>query len=126
MRHRTGRDLEGALTGGLILILLGVLFYLAQNSLVTITWSNWWAYFLFGLGIIVVIQGFVRYTQGGYFTGSVIGGGALMAIGLAFISGSIPEFWPLILIALGIVAIALAFAGRRRTEVPSGTASPTG
>ena len=114
-----GGDLAGALTGGLILILLGVLFYLAQSNLVSITWSNWWQYFLIGIGVILIIQGLIRYGQRGrFYSGSFVGGAVLIIIGLAFTSSLSAYFWPLIFVLLGVVAIASAITARRRTPAP--------
>jgi cation transport ATPase len=120
-KHEKGRggDLAGALTGGLILILLGLLFYLAQSNLLSITWSNWWAYLLVGIGVILIIQGIIRYGQHGYlFQGSFIGGAILIIIGLAFVSNWGAYFWPLVLVILGVAAIVSALVGRRRTPAP--------
>jgi len=114
-----GGDLAGALTGGLVLILLGLLLYLAESNIIAVSWSNWWVYFLIGIGVILVIQGMIRYGQHGYVsTGSFIGGAVLILIGLAFVSSVGAYFWPLILVVLGIAAIASALAGRRRTPAP--------
>jgi len=96
----------GAIVGGLVLIWLGSSFYLAQTGL--IAWVGWWAYFLSGLGVIVIIHGVIRYVESGYrhhLTGSLIGGSVLLAIGVTFIAG-VRESWPMILIAVGAAMIA--------------------
>jgi hypothetical protein len=46
------RDLAGAIGGG-VLIWLGISFWLAQSG--TVSWTNWWAYFIAGLGALLII-----------------------------------------------------------------------
>ena len=114
-----GGDLAGALTGGLILILLGILFYMSQAGIAPITWGNFWEYFLIGLGAILIVQGLVRYAERGHlFPGNFIGGFVLLVIGLAFVSSNSLSLWPLILVVLGIGAIVSAFVGRARVPRP--------
>jgi hypothetical protein len=114
-----GGDIAGAITGGLVLVLLGVLFYLAQTNYITITWSNWWEYFIIGLGFILIIQGLVRWgSRGRMYTGSFIGGAVLIVVGAVFVSEANIELWPLILVVIGIAVVASAFTGRRRAPAP--------
>ena len=56
-----GGDITGPLTGGLILIWLGVTFFLQQNGYIAS--DNWWAYFLTGIGAILIIQGAMRFAK---------------------------------------------------------------
>ncbi len=109
---RGGRDLAGAIAGGLILILLGSLLYLGENNLLSLTTATWWAYFLMGLGIIIIAVGLVRYGQRRYFMGSFIGGAILIAVGLTGVVSSFSYVWPLILVVLGLAVIAAAMTGR--------------
>jgi hypothetical protein len=111
---RGGRDLAGALAGGLILILLGSLLYLGQNNFLSLTASNWWTFFIMGLGIIVIVLGLVRYGQRGYFMGSFIGGAVLISIGLTGVVSSLSNVWPLIIVVLGFAVLAVAITGRGR------------
>jgi uncharacterized Zn finger protein (UPF0148 family) len=114
-----GGDLAGALTGGLVLILLGVLLYYSAAGNSTINYGNFWEYFIIGVGAILILQGVIRYSQRGTpFIGSFIGGAVLMIIGLAFVSTANYALWPLILVVLGFAAIASAFTARRRAPVP--------
>jgi len=46
------------ITGGLILILLGVLFLMSEMG--RVSWTDWWAYFLVGLGAIFLLEGLIR------------------------------------------------------------------
>lgn len=114
-----GGELAGAITGGLVLVLLGILFYLAQAGLMHVTWGNFWEYFIIGLGAILIIQGLVRYAERGRaYYGSFIGGVILMLLGFAFVATSNYDIWPLILVVIGVAVIASAFVGRRRNPVP--------
>jgi hypothetical protein len=119
-KHEKGRggDITGAITGGLVLIWLGISFYLAQTGY--ISWSNWWELFLVGLGVIIILQGVVRYGQGhGPFTGSIIAGLILILIGAAFYWGfQFANLWPLIFVAIGIAVLVSAAYGRRRVPSP--------
>ena len=49
------QDYPPKITGGLILILLGVLFLFTEMD--RISWTDWWAYFLVGLGGIFLLEG---------------------------------------------------------------------
>jgi hypothetical protein len=112
-----GGDLTGAITGGLILIWLGLTFYLQENGYIAS--DNWWAYFLIGLGAILILQGVFRYaTRRRPPVGSVIGGVFLILIGLAFIQGFSASLWPLILVAIGVAILLSALIGRQRRPVP--------
>jgi hypothetical protein len=88
------------LTGGLILILLGVLFLLAEMD--RISWMDWWAYFLVGLGAILILEGLFRgFSESRHRAGRLIGGLVLIVIGGAHLIG-FEEWWPFILIAVGL------------------------
>ncbi len=119
-KHEKGRggDIAGAITGGLILIWLGISFYLAQTGYTS--WGNWWELFLIGIGVIIILQGVIRYGQGRRpFIGSFIGGAILILIGAVFYSGfEFRSLWPLIFVAIGIVVLASAVWGRRRIPSP--------
>lgn len=114
-----GGDLAGAITGGLILILLGILLYYATIGGTAITFGNFWQYLIIGVGVILVVQGIIRYGEKGTpYLGSFIGGAVMIIIGLGFISSNNLDLWPLILIVLGAAAIVSAFTVRRRIPVP--------
>ena len=51
-------DYTPKITGGLILILLGALFLFTEMD--RISWQDWWAYFLVGLGAILLIEALLR------------------------------------------------------------------
>ena len=114
-----GDDLAGAVVGGSVLVFLGLLFYLAQSGMLQVTWGNWWEFFLVGLGVILIVQGLVRFAQHGHSpVGSFIAGAVLILVGLAFFASNTFPFWPLVLVVLGLAAIVSAFTGRRRTPAP--------
>ena len=102
-----------SLTGGLILILLGVLFLLTEMG--KIGWANWWAYFLVGLGGIFLLEALLRLfsAEGRRGTGGkVIAGLVLVVIGGAYLVG-FEEWWPLVLIAAGLGVLVSGFIRRK-------------
>jgi cobalamin synthase len=102
---RGKHDPHSGIFGGLILILLGVLFLLATMDV--ISWGNWWAYLLLGLGAIFIIEFIVRSATPASRQsqkGKLIVGTVLIIIGGAHILGMV-SWWPLILIAVGIIII---------------------
>lgn len=99
------RDPIGATIGGLVLILLGLVLFAANQGWVQ--WANFWGYFLVGLGLIFLLGIAIRFAMpeyqrpvGGRLTTALI----LIAVGLGGIFG-FTQFWPLILIALGLAAL---------------------
>jgi len=99
------RDLYSGITGGLILILLGVLFLLATTDI--ISWGDWWAYFLIGLGVIFILEVIIRSVATSYRRqdkGKLVVGTVLIIVGGAHILGMV-NWWPLILIAVGIIIV---------------------
>ncbi len=79
-------DPFSSMTGGLILILLGVLFLLANMDY--ISWSGWWQYFLMGLGVILILEAIIRSASRSYrqdITGKLIGCLVLIFIGGSFV-----------------------------------------
>ena len=112
-----GGDLTGPITGGLILIWLGITFFLSQNNYISS--DNWWAYFLMGIGAILILQGVLRFGMSRRpFIGSFIGGVVLMIIGFSFVQGFSANLWPLILVAIGAAVMLSATLGRRRRPAP--------
>jgi hypothetical protein len=98
-------DPVSGITGGLIIILLGVVFLL--TTLDYISWGEWWAYFLLGLGLILIVDGLVRVSSRPYHrhvTGKFIGGAVLIIIGASHIFG-MASWWPLVLIVVGVVIV---------------------
>lgn len=100
------------ITGALILILLGVLFLLAEMD--RISWADWWAYFLVGLGAIFLLEALIRSTSASgrkAVGGRLVAGLVLIVIGGSHLIG-LMEWWPLILIAVGVALLLSAFLRR--------------
>lgn len=115
-----GGSITGPIVGALILIWLGISFYLQEIGVFPS--GDWWAFFIAGIGIIIIIQGVVRYLEyGGPYFGSVIGGAVLFIIGLSFINNFWGNLWPLILVVIGVALLVSAFRGRRNRPVPTGS-----
>jgi len=113
-----GGTIIGPIIGGAILIWLGLSFYLQQINYFPS--GNWWAFFVVGLGIIIILQGVLLYSRSRRpFFGPFIGGAVLVIVGLSFLYGSLSNFWPLILVVIGIAILASAFGARRRNPAPS-------
>ena len=113
MRPRWRREPMPGLFFGLILVLLGVIFFLAAQDL--ISWGNWWKYLLIGLGSIFIIQVLIGYAHPAFRrlrSGRLIFGIVLVCIGLGFLGG-FGTWWPLILIALGLAILLNAWLRRR-------------
>jgi hypothetical protein len=103
------QDYHPKLTGGLILILLGVLFLLTEMD--RISWADWWAWFLVGLGAIFLFEAALRaFSAEGRrgISGRLTAGLILAIIGGSYLIGFM-EWWPLILIAIGLVVLVSAF-----------------
>jgi len=98
-------DRYSGVTGGLILILLGILFLLATQGY--IHWYDWWAYFVLGLGAIFTVDYIVRSVvvrDRPAQTGKLVAGAILMVVGASHIFG-LASWWPLILIVVGLIML---------------------
>lgn len=107
------RDPIGAITGGLVLIVLGIVFMLAQNGWFGVTWANMWGMFLIGLGGILLLQALLRLVLPDYrrnVSGLVIGAFILIAIGMIPFAGmDWAKYWPVALIGIGVVMLLQQF-----------------
>ncbi len=113
-------------SAGVVIILLGVLLYLAAAGVTSfVTWSNIWAYLLMGIGAFLVMRAIlamVLFPKSYYRLGGIIGGIILIAIGAAWLSVSVfgwdRPFWPLIIVGGGILVIAVGVVNylTRRAE----------
>jgi hypothetical protein len=108
--------LLGALVGGSIVIWLGVTFYLQQLGYLAS--NDWWAYFIVGIGVILVLEGGFLFARGRRGLGPIIGGAVLIFIGGSSILNAATNAWPLILVAIGVAVIVGGFAARRRVPSP--------
>ncbi len=119
-KREKGGDRSGPLVGGGILILLGIILYLTLTTPRIIAPSDIWSYFLAGIGIILIGQALFRYatsTHKGAANGSLFGGVILLAIGAGAIFGA-GNFWPLLLIAIGVIIIVAGISARSRAPRP--------
>ncbi len=108
-----------SISGGIILILLGLLLFLAATGATPlVTWSNFWAYFLVGVGAFLILRFFLYalFTpQSGYIHfGGLIGGIVLIAIGAAWLAFTVGGWtyplWPFIIVLGGVAVIAVGVA----------------
>jgi hypothetical protein len=110
----------GPLVGGLILIWLGTTFFLQQNGYLAS--DVWFAYFLSGVGAILILQGAILYSRGRVGAGPIIGGSFALLIGLGYISAVrfdlADRLWPLLLVGLGVFVLVGGLAARRRVPKP--------
>lgn len=111
-----GDDVSGAIFGGLVLVWLGISFYLQQIN--AIPGDRWWAYFAFGIGALLVLRGVIQYSRGWHYTGSIVGGVVLMLVGFVFIEQLQVSFWPLILVVIGAAIVVSGLIGRKRVPKP--------
>jgi hypothetical protein len=75
---------------------------------------------MLGLGLIIVFRGLWAYSESGVFEhgfGYVVGGGfvALIGAGIAF---DLDEWWPVFLIAFGLIIVVRALMARSENPLP--------
>lgn len=117
-KHEKSADKTGAVVGGLVLIWLGISLYLVEVGYTT--WSDWWPYLIIGIGVVLIAQAVLRYSTSqfkGSAIGPLIGGAVLIFIGFAGTVG-MREWWPFVLIAIGVLVIAGGLTARMRTPRP--------
>ena len=116
-----------AIMAGLFIILLGGLMLMcAWEVTPLVTWANFWAYLLLGAGVIILAEYLLGFfipgrTHRGF--GALIVGFLFMALGAAGLSmfyfSWAKPLWPLIIVAGGVVIIAVAvaaFMGIKKAE----------
>jgi hypothetical protein len=115
-----GGGMLGAIVGGSVLIWLGVTFFLEQNG--NISSDIWWAYFILGVGAILILEGVVIYSRGHYGLGPIIGGAFLIFAGISAIATDNyriqSNLWPLAIVVIGLLVLLSGFAFRRRVPTP--------
>jgi asparagine N-glycosylation enzyme membrane subunit Stt3 len=102
-RHR--REPASVILGGIFLILLGVLLFLASQGI--LAWDKWWQFLIIGIGIILLIDSIIRYqkeSSAGFRIGRLIAAIVLIGIGVAFLLGNV-TWWPLVIILIGVAII---------------------
>jgi hypothetical protein len=104
-------DPIGSVIGALVLIWLGVIFLAVQNPEMvrlpfSISWDNVWAFFLVGLGALLILEALLRviFPAPRRIVGPLIWGIILLVIGVAglFPGMGVEKLWPLALIAGGL------------------------
>ena len=106
-------DQYGALIGGGVVIWLGALLLLQNQGL--LGGGDFGGLFLLGIGVILVLCGFIAYQQtGGYDEGFgyLAGGGIMMLIG-AGIAYNIRDWWAFLLIGLGLIIVGRGLTNRK-------------
>lgn len=105
-----------AIFSGLVVVLIGSALYLAATGAVSwVTWGNFWAYFLLGLGVLLLIKGMAMFVipparhkaygdiQGGLILG-IIGGTFVLLLS----GGDWSNDWPIFLVIAGCVIVGVA------------------
>jgi hypothetical protein len=114
-REWSNNDPLRGLLPGMILVLVGLLAFLATRGI--LEGDSWVQYLLIGLGSIFLLDAFLRYfnpvTHYRVY-GKFIAGSILILVGVA-IAGGINDWWPLGLIAGGAV-ILLRMLFRRQAR----------
>jgi len=111
-RYRSSKhELLESIRGGFIVLMLGTLLFIAGCGMSSsITLSNFFAYFLSGLGVILVANFITHLLLPNckfYLYGDFIGGIILFAIGALCIYGFDRYFWPMVIVSVGIFAISM-------------------
>jgi hypothetical protein len=117
-RHnrRRRRDRISAVLGGVVIILVGVLLFLASQGI--LSWDTWWQYLILGIGIILLVDSVIRYPQegsAGFRFGRLIAGIVLIGVGAAFLLGAV-AWWPLIIVVAGVVVVIVALLRPRQNK----------
>ncbi|HEY3274960.1 MAG TPA: zinc-ribbon domain-containing protein [Methanocella sp.] len=108
-----------AIFGGLVVVLIGGVLYLAASDALpgVVGWNNFWAYFLLGLGVLLLIKGIAMFLikpARGKAYGDIQGGLILGLIGGTFVlllsGGDWSTNWPIFLVIAGAVIVAVAIA----------------
>lgn len=116
MEEKWHRDPFSAIFTGLIIAMIGLFLFLAAQGY--IGWGKWWAYFLLGLGGIFIIEVIVRSVIPEYrkpIFGKLVAGVVLICIGAGNIYG-LREWWPLIIIVVGVAILILGLRRVRRPD----------
>jgi uncharacterized membrane protein YhhN len=94
--------------------LAGTFLFLATQGY--IKWEDWWAYFLLGLGVVFIAEALARQAVPEYrrpILGRLIAGLVLICIGASNIYG-LREWWPLIIVVVGILLLAYGWQRLRK------------
>ena len=110
-------DSTGAFIGGSIIVLLGSLLLLQNYDYVSS--DDFGAFFLTGIGAILLLAGILRYASGRPAAkGFLIGGVALTALGIADVGGFDEWSGAIFLIAIGIMVVVWGISTSRKNPKP--------
>ena len=94
---------------GVTIVLIGlVLFLAASGATGLVTWSNFWAWLLIGIGVLTLIRNVARYFVAGRWLwhGGIAGGLVLITFGAAWLvaeaTGWDQNFWAFVIVAGGL------------------------
>jgi len=107
-----------AVMGGLIVLWLGVTFLLRTYDVFPS--SQWWNWFMMGLGAIIILRGLMFYVQTSNWrasSGLLIGGAIISLIGLGSYAGW-RDWWAILLILIGVWIVLNAVLSRSRHPRP--------
>lgn len=100
-----------AITGGLSILLLGVLIYMAAiDASPLVTWSNIFAWFLLGHGALLALKYFANLLTPSPMRakhGYLIGGALIAAIGALCLAGFGDYFWPIAILGMAVYILAM-------------------
>jgi asparagine N-glycosylation enzyme membrane subunit Stt3 len=91
--------------GGVFLILLGTLLFLASQGI--LSWDKWWQFLIIGIGIILLVDSLIRYQKESapdVRIGRLIAAIILIGAGVAFLLGNV-VWWPLVIILIGVAIV---------------------
>jgi hypothetical protein len=116
-RRHYHRGISG-ISGGVFLILLGTLLYLATQGI--LAWDMWWQFLIIGIGVILLVDSLVRYQREKgleFRLGRPVAGVILIGVGIVFLVGNV-VWWPMVIILVGVFVIigGLLRRGRNRAE----------
>lgn len=101
---------SGAWVGGVILIVIGVIFLL-QNT-IGFELNNWWALFILIPAFSAFERAYRLYQEDGRLSGrargQVVNGLIFSVISMAFLLGGFGSWWPLLLIIGGLALLGNA------------------
>jgi hypothetical protein len=101
--------------GGLILIVLGVVFMLQSAGIMV---GNWWTIFIYIPALVSFYNAIRSWRRDGRFSaaasGSFTGGLLLATVATILLFNAMAVWWPMILVAIGFGLIAGSLLGRGR------------
>jgi hypothetical protein len=111
-------DQAGAITGGLVVVWLGVSF--ALRNMGYYPWADMGGVFLLGIGVILILRGLWQYSRSGVLDhgfGYIVGGAFVAFLG-ANIVFDIRDTWAFFVIGLGLVIVLRALMARGSNPAP--------